>query len=288
MLGTPYPLLEKMTLFWHDYFAVAGARVGKAGLIERRVRMLRKHALGRFDELLREVTRDPATLIALDARANRKAQPAEGFARALVGLYTLGPGQFRADNVQETARAFTGSFVLRDEFRFLPDQHDERSPSADEALRKLLAHPATPRRVVRKLYRWLVSEMQEPSEALLNPLAETFARDFDIAKLAGTMLRSSHFFSSAAIRQRVKSPLEYALGIAAEFEVTVPPAQLHRQLAALGQDLLEPPTRAGWPGGRRWLNRFTLVGRHNLATTLLAGKGAKALETVDTPEFQLA
>jgi uncharacterized protein (DUF1800 family) len=296
MLQTPFPLLEKMTLFWHDYFAVAGAQVGKPSLIERRLRMLRGHALGRFDRLLHDVSRDPATLIALDARANRKAQPAEGFAAALAG---------RDGDIHETARAFTGWFVLRDEVRYLPDRHDPGAPSLDDALRSLLANPATPRRVVRKMYRWLIAEMHEPADALVYPLAEAFARDYDIARLVGTMLRSNHFCSPLVYRQRVKSPVEYALGIVAAFDLQAAPAALHRQLGALGQDLLEPPTREGWAGGRRWLNRFTLVARRNLAEALLAGAkeaarlpelllqqdvpGARgALELVTMPEFQLA
>jgi uncharacterized protein (DUF1800 family) len=130
---------------------------------------------------------------------------------------------------------------------------------------------------VSKLYGWLISETSEPGDALLAPLAESFAKEYDIAKLAGTMLRSNLFFSDAAYRQRVKSPLEYALGIAAAFEAPVAPAALHWQLAALGQKLLEPPTREGWSGGRRWLNRFTLVGRANLAATLLAAADPQAI-----------
>jgi uncharacterized protein (DUF1800 family) len=222
MMHTPYPLLEKMTLFWHDFFAVAGARLGKGSLIERRLRMLRSHGLGRFDQMPGDPTRDPAAA----------------------------------------------------------------------------------RRVVRKLYRWLIAETHEPVDALLAPLVEAFARDYDIAGLVATMLRSHHFFSPAAYRQRVRSPVEYALGIAAALDVPVAPAALHPQLAALGQDLLEPPTRNGWAGGRRWLNRFTLVARRNLAETLVARAQVNArlpelllqqdvsgspgaLELITMPEFQL-
>jgi uncharacterized protein (DUF1800 family) len=222
MIHTPYPLLEKMTLFWHDFFAVPGARLGKGSLIERRLHTLRSHALGRFDQLPGDVTRDPSAA----------------------------------------------------------------------------------RRVVRRAYRWLVAETHEPDEALLAPLVEAFASGYDVAGLAGTMLRSNHFFSPSSYRQRVKSPVEYALGIAAALDVPLAPAALHPQLAALGQDLLEPPTRGGWAGGRRWLNRFTLVARRNLAETLVAGAKVKtrlpelllqqevagaagALDLITMPEFQL-
>jgi uncharacterized protein (DUF1800 family) len=51
ILNTPHPLLEKMTLFWRDYFRVMSPKF---------LQHLREHALGRFDALLPEVRHDPA------------------------------------------------------------------------------------------------------------------------------------------------------------------------------------------------------------------------------------
>jgi len=275
MMETPYPLLEKMTLFWHGYFAVAASRVGRAGLVERHVRLLRRHALGRFDALLGEVCRDPATLMALGAGAGRVLKPPADFAATLLRRYTLGPGVAGEDDVRDTARAFTGAYVLRGEYRYLPHEHDSRAGSlrGEDVVARLLAHPATPRWVVRCLYGWLVSETAEPGDALLEPLAASFAKDYDLARLVATVLRSNLFYSPEAYRQRVKSPVEFALGLALACGATVPPAPLYQYLARLGQRLLEPPTREGWPGGRSWLNRFTLVGRSNLAAAMLAPQG---------------
>jgi uncharacterized protein (DUF1800 family) len=285
MMQARHPLLEKMALFWHGYFAVAGAGVGKASLVQQHVRLLHRHALGRFDAMLRDVCRDPATLIARGARVNRKANPALEFAAALLGRYTLGAGAFGESDVREAARAFTGAAVVGDEYRYLSHEHDDGAKTVlgkqgnfdgEQVVRLLLAHPATPQFVVGRLYGWLISETEVPASALLAPLADSFGRDYDIARLADTMLRSNLFFSADAYRQRVKSPLEFALGIVGAFEASVAAAPLHRQLAGLGQQLLEPPTREGWPGSRRWLNRFTLVGRSNLAADLLAPQGSYA------------
>jgi uncharacterized protein (DUF1800 family) len=282
MIYTPQPLWERMTLFWHDYFAVAGERVGRARLMMRHVRLLRRHALGRFDTLLREICRDPATLAANGARANRKGRPAVEFASALLRRYTVGAAALAPEDAPEAARAFTGAHVLRDEYQYLEHEHDggaklllgrEGNFTGDDALGILLAHPATARTVVRRMYRWLVSETAEPDEALLASLAGTFAKDYDIAALARAILRSNHFFSPAAYRQRVKSPVEFALGLAAAFEAPLAPAALHPQLSELGQRLLEPPTSEGWAGGRRWLNRFTVAGRGTLAAALVGAEG---------------
>jgi len=280
MIETPHPLLEKMTLFWHGHFGVSNARVNNAHLMCRHVQLLRNHALGRFGPLLAAVSQDPAVLLGLECSANRKAQPNENYARAMLESFSLGLGHFSDGDVREAARAFTGWFVLRSRLRYIPREHDEgvkkvlgREGNFDGegVVQIVLGQPATPRRLVGKLYRWLISETDEPGDALLAPLAESFARDYDVSKLVETMLRSRLFFSPAAYRRRIKSPVEFALGIVKGLEAVVPTAQLGQDLAALGQDLYHPPTVKGWQGGRNWINHATLLGRSNLAQSLLAG-----------------
>jgi len=111
---------------------------------------------------------------------------------------------------------------------------------------------------------------------LIAPLVESFAKDYDILKLAETMLRSNLFFSPAAYRQRIKCPVEFALGIVKALEGVVSTTQLAQDLAGLGQNLYHPPTVKGWTGGRHWINSATLVGRYNLALALLRGSGPYA------------
>jgi hypothetical protein len=118
----------------------------------------------------------------------------------------------------------------------------------------------------------LISETEPPDERLIAPLAGAFASDYDVLKLVGTMLRSNLFFSPAAYRRRVKSPVEFALSIVKGLEGMVSTTQLAQHLTQLGQSLYRPPTIEGWAGGRHWINRATLVRRHNLAAALLHGK----------------
>ncbi len=280
MIHTPYPLQEKMTLFWHGHFATSNAEVKDARLMQRHVALLRSHALGRFRPLLEAISRDPAVLVWLGADANRKAMPNESFARAMLGTYTVGPGNYSDNDVRQAARGFTGRFVFGGKIRSIAREHDEgvkqilgqEGPfTGDEVVRIVLEHPATPRTLVRKLYRWLISEVDEPDESLIAPLADSLAEDYDVLKLVETMLRSELFFSSVAYRCRVKSPVEFALGIVRGLEGMVPTTHLAGDLASLGQNLYHPPTTKGWAGGRHWINDATLIGRDNLAGKLLAG-----------------
>jgi uncharacterized protein (DUF1800 family) len=278
MLETPHPLLEKMTLFWHGYFPVNAGELNLPQLMPEYVRLLRRHALGSFRSLLEAIAVDPAMLTWLGADTNRKAAPNDNFVRPLLETFTLGPGRFSEQDVRDAARAGTGRFVLRGQLRYLPQEHDETTKrilgqegnfTADDVVRIVLEQPATAQTVVRRLYRELISETEDPDEALVAPLAESFAKDYDVSKLVETMLRSNLFFSGQSYRRKVKGPIEFAVGIAQALEGMVSTTQLAQDVAGLGQDLCRPPTVKGWTGGPYWINTAALVGRHNLAWSLL-------------------
>ncbi len=280
MIRTPYPLLEKMTLFWHDHFGTSSARVQFARFMQDYVRLLRTHALGRFPPLLEAVSRDPATVLSLDVGLNSRARPSENLARAILDVFGMGPGAYSEKDVREAARAFSGWSVLKRRLRYLDHEHDAgpktvlgRSGNWDggDVVRLVLQEPATSRRLVGKLYCWFVSESEEPSDALLTPLVESFAKDQDVGKLVATILRSNLFFSPTAYRQRIKSPVEFAVGLVRPLEALIPTVPLGRDLAALGQDICQPPTIHGWEGGRAWITTATLLGRSNLAASMLSG-----------------
>ena len=282
MIETPHPLLEKLTLFWHDFFAVGAAGVDTASLMLQHVRLLRAGALGRFGALLDAIAQDPATLLSLGAKASRKAMPDDSFARQLLHRYTVAEGKYSDKDVREAARAMTGRFVLREKLRYIEREHDDGEKAvlgktgkftAEDVVKIAAAHPATARNVVRRLYRWLISEAAPPTDALLAPLAGPFAKDFDVGRLVETMLRSNVFFTGVALGRRIKRPVEFAIGIIRALEGAVPTTRLAADLASLGENLYHPPTPSGWPGSRHWLNRATLIGRSNLAAALLAPSG---------------
>ena len=282
MLETPHPLQEKMTLFWHGQLATSGARVKRAQLLRAQIKLLRDQALGDFHLLLRPLLRDPATLLGHGADKNRKAEPNQRFAEQLLSQFTLGPDQCSKEDVREAARACTGSFVVNGKYRFVAREHDEGQKALfgqtgrfgdEDLLRILLEQPATAETLVRRLYRWLISETEEPAAQMVAPLAGSFAADHDIRKLVETMLRSNLFFSVAAYRQKIKSPVEFAIGIVVALEGMISTTELSSSLGRLGQTLLRPPTASGWTGGRHWISESTLVARHNLALDLLRGDG---------------
>lgn len=293
MLRSPHPLREKMTLFWHGHFATSSAKVTNVPMMSRQNAILRTHALGSFAELLRTASKDPAMLIWLDSTTNHKSHPNENFAREVMELFALGIGNYTETDIKEAARAFTGWEVRRGEFWFNRNQHDvgvkrvlsaEGAFDGDQVLDVLLAQPAAGRFIARKLVRYFVSDTLVPSDELLEPLAAGYReRGYDTAWLVRTILGSQLFFSPQAVRQKVKSPVEFGVGLIRALEGATNTYSLAEDLRNLGQGVFFPPNVKGWDGGPEWINTATLLGRANLAWAILGGSDPRYGRKLDLP-----
>jgi uncharacterized protein (DUF1800 family) len=253
--------------------------VEDASLMQQQNDLLRRHALGDFNQLVRDISRDPAMLVYLDSATNRKSHPNENYAREVMELFCLGEGNYTEADVQQVARCFTGWEIRRDAFRFNRYQHDDGEKmflgetgrfGGEDAVRVILAQPAAPRFIVRKLFHYFFCDEPAPPDALLEPLAEDFRRhDLQIAPVVERMLSSRLFFSELAVGRKIRSPVELAIGLLRALEGSVNSYELARGLNELGQGLFYPPNVKGWDGGRTWINSSTLLARANLVRELL-------------------
>jgi uncharacterized protein (DUF1800 family) len=278
MLYSPHPLQEKLTLFWHNHFATSNAKVQNARFMLGQYELMRKHALGNFAELLREMSKDPAMFVWLDGRDSKKGNPNENYGRELMELFSLGIGNYTEKDVREAARSFTGWEIRDDKAFFNAAQHDDGMKTVlgqtgnwqgDDVVRICLEQKSAPGFLTRKLYRFLVSEDAAPPAELIDPLAEQF-RDsgYDFGALVRTVLSSNLFFSDQAYRKRIKPPVDFALGIVRGLQGRVGTSNLVTVLEQLGQNVFNPPSVKGWDGGPTWLNGQTLLFRQNLALAL--------------------
>jgi len=283
MIHTPRPLLERMTLFWHDHFATSIVKVVNPAPMQRQNALLRAHALGDFKALLAAIGKDPAMLVWLDATASRRGKPNENYAREVMELFTLGRGRYTEADIREAARAFTGRFVSGDRFSELPGQHDDGTKtilgrtgkfSGDDVPAILLDQPACAEFLARKLFRQFISEVDPPSAALIAPLAEAFrASGYAVTAAVRRVLGSNLFHDPATRRRRVKGPVEFAVGTLRALEVmrpTVAAEALGEACVRMGQSLYAPPSVAGWDGGPAWINSTALIARTNFALALLS------------------
>ncbi len=286
MIFTPFPLRERMTLFWHNHFATSNAKVESTTLMQRQNALLREHALGDFPAMLSGMSRDPAMLKWLDCTANRKAHPNENYAREVMELFTLGRGKYTEKDIQEAARAFTGTFVQNDQFKAVPAQHDDGEKTifgrtgrfgGDDVTSMLLEQPATAEFLATKLFRHFLSEVDGPSPALIAPLAEAFRKaNYDVKAPVALILKSNLFHDPAIRRRRVKSPIEFAVGTVRALEIlkpTVSADALADVTSRMGQGLYTPPSVAGWDGGQAWINTTSTLTRSNFVLGIMGKDG---------------
>jgi uncharacterized protein (DUF1800 family) len=295
MLYTPHPLREKLTLFWHNHFATSDTKVNNAGFMLGQYRLMYRHALGNFRTLLQEMSQDPAMMVWLDTRDSKKGNPNENYARELMELFSLGIGHYTEHDIREAARAFTGWELRGTEPYFNAAQHDDGDKTVlgqtgkwagADVVRICLVQPSAPSFIAGKLYRFLVSETVPAAPELLAPLAEQFrASDYDFGALVKTVLRSNLFFAQAAYRTRIKSPVDFALGIVRGLEGRIGSTALAAALEGLGQNLFHPPTVKGWDGGPAWLNGQTLLFRQNLALALTSTEDPRFGRRTDPAEL---
>ncbi|NOZ39068.1 MAG: DUF1800 domain-containing protein [Planctomycetes bacterium] len=295
MLFTPASLRERMTLFWHGHFATSAATVNNTSMMLAQNETLRQHALGHFEPLVQAVSRDPAMLTYLNSTTNARIHPNENYAREVMELFCLGVGNYTERDIQETARCFTGWEIRRKRFRFNKHQHDFGTKSlfhqtgkfdGDDAVRIILAQDAAPRFIARKLVNYFVCD-HPVSDELVEPLArELRDNDFHIEPVVCRILTSRYFYSQAAVGQKIRSPVDLAIGLLRCLEGTVGTIALAAALQPLGQRVFFPPNVKGWEGGRKWINATTLIGRVNLVSKLLRNDHVRFADGSLTDYFQ--
>jgi uncharacterized protein (DUF1800 family) len=275
MVASKSQLREKMSFFWHGHFACRNLNVFyQQGLLD----IIRRNALGNFRDLLHEVSRSAAILFFLNNQQNRKDQPNENFAREVMELFTLGRGNYTETDIKEAAKAFTGwGANVKGEFIFRKGQHDFGTKTilsktgnfdGDEVLDILLEQKQTAKYITQKIYRFFVNDKIDSEK--INWLAERFYKsDYDIAKLMEDIFTSDWFYDEKNIGSQIKSPVEFLVGIQRMLPMQLQNAEILQLLQRLlGQMLFYPPSVAGWPGGKAWIDSSTLMMRMRIPQML--------------------
>lgn len=281
MVQTRRPLLEKLTLFWHGHFAVANYKVANPLMMHQHIELLRAHALGHFDDLLLAVSKDPAMLVWLDGANNHRNAPNENYGRELLELYTLGIGNYDENDVLAAARAFTGWNLRNNVFFFDANQHDAGEKTflgqtgpfdGGDILNIVAGDAAAAHRITTKLFTFFAYPNPEPE--VLAPLVEVYDKsNHDIGNVVEAILRSDAFYSDRSQFEHIKSPIEYVVGSVRMLGAGVRERELVPVVRSLGQEILNPPNVAGWPGDQYWINPSTLLTRFNFAARLATARG---------------
>jgi uncharacterized protein (DUF1800 family) len=280
MVRTSRPLVERMALVWHDWFATSNDGVGSQRLMLNQNQLFRSRALGSFQELLLDVTRDPAMLLWLSGSDNSKTSPNENYGREMMELFTLGAGRgYTESDVRQQARALTG---FRNDwkpgagsvnFRYDPARHDPGMKTIfhkrgaftwKDAVRLSVTHPDHPSFFVRKLWSYFIAGDPDPStQCVLERLYVSSGHE--VRPVVTAILKHPQLFDGGRL---VKPPVVYTAGLLRRIGRPIDTTSWSWIGSMAGQQLFYPPNVAGWDD-TRWLDTATWRGRWWTAQNVL-------------------
>ncbi|MFQ5677618.1 MAG: DUF1800 family protein, partial [bacterium] len=238
-----------------------------------------ENAVGNFRDLLHGIIRDSAMLRYLDNNQNRKGKPNENFARELMELFSLGPGNYSEADIKESARAFTGWNNNPLQFTFRRRVHDygrkfflgkSGNFDGEDIVDIILEQPACSEFITRKLLNFFSFET---SDKTVRALANDFRNhDYEIKPLLKKIFSHEEFYSPQVIGIQIKSPIQLVVGTARTLGLQMDNDEfLLYMLNLMGQVPYMPPNVKGWPGGRSWIDTSRLLTRYTFAE--IVGRG---------------
>lgn len=304
-------LYEVMVEFWTDHFSMYHpAELCEYFKTVDDREVIRKHALGKFQDLLTASAMSPAMLNFLNNDTSTKVKPNENYAREIMELHTLGVARngepYTEQDVWEVARCFTGwswdrrgTSPKRGDFEFRADDHDNGpkmvlgNPIGLNGYMEdgrividiLCHHEATSRYLATKMVRRFVADDplgQVPE--LVDQVAETYRRtEGDIKEMVYTILTSAEFARSfGGFGGRLSRPMDYvarslrALDVRIEhYPVDVRNSPLHNRirnaLTMMGHVPFQWPTPDGYPDHKEaWASSIGMLTRWNMGLSLCA------------------
>jgi uncharacterized protein (DUF1800 family) len=293
MATGPYPLEEKLTLYWHRHFATGYQKVALFAPMLAQNKLLRDLAAGSFRDLCKQVTADVAMLIYLDGDRSQVNAINENYGREFMELFTLGRNNgYAQPDVVAAARSFTGYTVntTNNTSTFNASLHDQQPKT-------LLGHtgnwqPADVTDIVLDgtavagasatyLANRMAQSLHQPSpeSTVVSAMSSALVSNgYQVAPMVRALLLSPEFMDGAPLG--VKSPVDLVASVIRALGLSKAPAgtpqtwasyssitgdELARYTERMGQALFMPPNVAGWPGGSSWVNTALMLNRYDFA-----------------------
>lgn len=281
-------LHEVMADFWSNLMHISAPDDTSWPWRLRYDAVIRKHALGRFDQLLQAAITHPAMACYLDNASSTRDTLNENLGREVLELHTVGlDAGYTETDVKRSAQMLTGYRVdvrrTYDAWYSETDHHvgqlsimgfsdangspDGRA-SAARYLSYLAHHPATARRIARRLCQQFVSD--EPSATLVSTVASAYLRaDTAIVPTLRALIGTTEFQNSAGAK--VRTPVDDAVAtyraLGVRVQKPIGPESFANaviyQTTSMGQRVFDWPAPDGfpllnesWVGVSRMLNSF--------------------------------
>ncbi len=280
----PRPIEEKMALFWHGLLCSGLDKVNQHYLMFDQIQLFRTAGLGDIVELYQAMAIQPAMMLYLDNKDNRRGSLNENFAREVMELFTLGQGHYTEDDVAASARAWTGHGLTSYDtyprtYQFRADRHDSDTKTfmgvtanwdGPEILNHILLGPKqrdAARFISAKM--WSFFAYPNPEPALVEDLASAMING---GMRADAVLRAifnrPEFRSEKARTGLVRSPIEFTVAALRHSNLTSSDIDPQWYVGEMGQSMYDPPNVSGWQQNGYWISSSAMWAKARFASNL--------------------
>ena len=178
-------------------------------------------------------------------------------------------------------------FIEEGDFMFRADKHNENEKiilgktfaanggykEGMQVLTMLANHPSTAKFICTKLAARFVADT--PSAELVSKMSEAFLKTKgNIKSVIITMVNSPEFWDTKALREKVKSPFEFAISTIRATQADVQqPFQIFNCCTKMGQRFYYYQAPTGFPDrGTYWINTGSLLNRMNFGLAFASEK----------------
>jgi uncharacterized protein (DUF1800 family) len=291
-LGSHRQFKEVMCEFWRNHFCIdqpaTGAPYRSWTACRYEEEVIRKHAFGKFKNMLFASATHPAMLEFLDNYISRANAWNENYARELMELHTLGADRHYTEfDVLELSKVLTGwTFNNRNlTFEF---KKDWQQPGPKTVLRKtipagyeggeqaiymLATHPGTAEFISEKLCRYLVND--SPPKDLVRKVSRVFqSTEGDLKKVYAAIIFSEEFTQRGNYRSKFRTPVEFTVSVLRATDAKMNDGkEIVRTLDRMGQRVYGCTDPTGYYDvAESWMDAGVLTSRWDFCYHLIRGK----------------
>ncbi len=173
-------------------------------------------------------------------------------------------------------------FVQEGDFLFVPTRHDNGSKTVlgttyidngynegVQLLKTLANHKSTASFICKKIATRFIND--NPSANIISKMAATFlSTSGNIKEVIFTMVQQKEFWEKTTVREKTKSPFEYAMSSLRLLNANVTqPYQIYNWITKMGQQIYFYQAPTGFPDkAQYWINTGSLLNRMNFGLAI--------------------
>lgn len=290
MIKSKRQLFIRMCEFWNDHFSMYIWKTEGRYFVEDHNTVVRKHAFGRFPDMLRASAHSPAMMLYLDNAYSGYWAPNQNYAREIMELHTLSvTGGYTQNDVENLTRGLTGwsyewdsNLPTHTKFTYRDDWHDQgaktvlgrnipanmKKEDGEIVLSLLASHPNTAKFIAKKMVRFFLGEGSWAT--LETSVADTYRRTGgDIKSMIRVILTPANLLR---MKPKLKRPAHYYASGLRQMKANVKDVSWTRwsYINQAGQEFFSWAPPNGYPDvNGYWIG--LLLPRWNFYMSLMAG-----------------